>query len=83
MMGLTEMQGRCLDVIRAGIAGAGRAPSFDEMKVALGINSKSGVKRLVDGLVERGAIVRLPGRARAIEIVGPKACPHCGGKLDQ
>lgn len=43
-------------------------PSFEEMKDALNLKSKSGIHRLVTGLVERGYIERLPHRARAIEI---------------
>lgn len=43
-------------------------PSFEEMKDALGLKSKSGIHRLITGLVERGYIERLPHRARAIEI---------------
>lgn len=43
-------------------------PSFEEMKEALNLKSKSGIHRLVTGLVERGYIERLPHRARAIEI---------------
>lgn len=48
----------------------GVAPSFDEMKDAVGISAKSGVHRLLGALEERGLIRRLPNRARAIEIVG-------------
>lgn len=44
------------------------APSFEEMKDALGLKSKSGIHRLISGLVERGYIQRLPHRARALEI---------------
>lgn len=44
------------------------APSFEEMKEALGLKSKSGIHRLITGLVERGYIERLPHRARALEI---------------
>lgn len=44
------------------------APSFEEMKEALGLKSKSGIHRLISGLVERGYIERLPHRARALEI---------------
>jgi repressor LexA len=44
------------------------APSFEEMKEALGLKSKSGIHRLISGLVERGYIQRLPHRARALEI---------------
>ncbi len=48
-------------------------PSFDEMRDALGLASKSGVHRLVSGLEERGYIRRLANRARAIEILKPTA----------
>lgn len=44
-------------------------PSFEEMKAALGLKSKSGIHRLISGLEERGYIKRLPHRARALEIV--------------
>jgi repressor LexA len=44
------------------------APSFEEMKEALGLKSKSGIHRLITGLVERGYIERLPHRARALAI---------------
>ena len=44
-------------------------PSFDEMKDALNLKSKSGIHRLVSALEERGFIRRLPNRARAIEII--------------
>lgn len=43
-------------------------PSFEEMKEALGLKSKSGIHRLISALVERGYIERLPHRARALEI---------------
>lgn len=44
-------------------------PSFEEMKLALGLKSKSGIHRLISALVERGYIQRLPHRARALEIL--------------
>lgn len=44
-------------------------PSFEEMKDALGLKSKSGIHRLISGLEERGYINRLPHRARALEII--------------
>jgi repressor LexA len=47
----------------------GVSPSFDEMKDALGLKSKSGIHRLITGLEERGFIRRLPHRARAIEVL--------------
>jgi repressor LexA len=47
----------------------GVTPSFNEMKDALGLRSKSGIHRLITALEERGHIHRLPCRARAIEVV--------------
>ncbi len=44
------------------------APSFDEMREALGLKSKSGIHRLISALVERGYLERLPHRARALEV---------------
>jgi repressor LexA len=54
------------------------APSFDEMKDALRLRSKSGIHRLISGLEERGFIRRLPHRARALEVIklpGESAVP--------
>lgn len=53
-------------------------PSFDEMRDALGLASKSGVHRLVCGLEERGYIMRLANRARAIEILKPVTAAASG-----
>src|SRR3546814_5187545 len=47
----------------------GVSPSFDEMKEALGLKSKSGIHRLITGLEERGFIRRLAHRARALEVL--------------
>src|SRR3954452_24331101 len=47
----------------------GISPSFDEMREALELKSKSGVHRLISALVERGFIRRLPNRARALEVL--------------
>ena len=47
----------------------GVPPSFDEMKDALDLRSKSGIHRLIKALEERGFIKRLPNRARAIEVI--------------
>jgi repressor LexA len=51
------------------LTATGISPSFDEMKDALSLKSKSGIHRLVSGLEERGFIRRLPHRARALEVV--------------
>lgn len=70
--GLTPEQARCLAVIRA-YAAEGRVPTYDEMRTALGLGSKSGVNRLIMALEERGHIVRLPNRQRSIRLVAPPA----------
>lgn len=67
--GLTLQQRRLLDFISEYTTQHGTSPSFDEMKRALRLGSKSGVHRLVLALEERGRIVRLENRARAIEVV--------------
>ncbi len=66
---LTRKQKELLLLIRDRIAKEGVTPSFDEMKEALGLRSKSGIHRLITGLEERGFIKRLPHRARALEIL--------------
>lgn len=68
-VGLTRRQHELLGFIQSRIWEFGYPPSFDEMVVALGLHSKSGVLRLLRGLEERGAIRRLEKRARAIEII--------------
>jgi len=66
---LTRKQIELLEFIQKRMARDGISPSFDEMKVALDLRSKSGIHRLVTALEERGFIRRLPHRARALEIV--------------
>ena len=66
---LTKKQIQLLDFIQTRMARDGVPPSFDEMKLALDLRSKSGIHRLVTALEERGFIRRLPHRARALEIV--------------
>src|SRR5438105_8113815 len=65
---LTKKQHELLMFINQRLGATGVAPSFDEMKEALGLRSKSGIHRLITGLEERGFIRRLPHRARALEI---------------
>jgi len=65
---LTRKQRELLQFIQERLADTGVSPSFDEMKDALGLKSKSGVHRLITGLEERGFIRRLPHRARALEV---------------
>jgi repressor LexA len=66
---LTRKQHELLIFINEHIARTGTSPSFDEMKDALDLKSKSGIHRLIMGLEERGFIRRLPHRARALEVV--------------
>ncbi|MEJ2000050.1 MAG: transcriptional repressor LexA [Maritimibacter sp.] len=66
---LTRKQLDLLDFINKRLQRDGVPPSFDEMKEALDLRSKSGIHRLITALEERGFIRRLPHRARAIEIV--------------
>ena len=66
---LTRKQLELLDFINKRVARDGVPPSFDEMKDALSLRSKSGIHRLITALEERGFIRRLAHRARAIEII--------------
>ena len=66
---LTRKQRDLLDFIHKRVQRDGVPPSFDEMKEALDLRSKSGIHRLITALEERGFIRRLAHRARAIEIV--------------
>jgi repressor LexA len=66
---LTRKQHELLMFIHERMKEAGIPPSFDEMKDALDLRSKSGIHRLITALEERGFIRRLPHRARALEIL--------------
>ena len=66
---LTRKQHELLMFIHERIKETGVSPSFDEMKEALDLASKSGIHRLITALEERGFIRRLAHRARALEVV--------------
>jgi repressor LexA len=66
---LTRKQHELLTYIHEQLGETGVSPSFEEMKDALDLKSKSGVHRLISALEERGFLRRLPNRARALEIV--------------
>ena len=68
---LTAKQRELLIFIDRRLKESGISPSFDEMREALELKSKSGVHRLISALEERGFIRRLPNRARALEVVKP------------
>ena len=66
---LTRKQFQLLSFIDKTLRNTGISPSYDEMKAALNLKSKSGIHRLITGLQERGFIRRLPHKARALEVV--------------
>jgi repressor LexA len=66
---LTRKQHELLVFVHQRLKESGIPPSFDEMKDALDLRSKSGIHRLIKALEERGFIKRLPNRARAIEVI--------------
>ena len=77
---LTRKQFELLRFIHERLTEAGVPPSFDEMKDALDLRSKSGIHRLITALEERGFIRRLPNRARAIEVIKlPDSVGHGSG----
>jgi len=66
---LTAKQRELLIFVQDRLGETGVSPSFDEMREALDLKSKSGVHRLISALEERGFIRRLPNRARALEVL--------------
>ena len=66
---LTAKQHELLHFIQQRLDASGLSPSFEEMKEALGLKSKSGIHRLISALEERGFLRRLPNRARALEVL--------------
>lgn len=78
---LTKKQHELLQFIHSRLLETGISPSFDEMKDALNLRSKSGIHRLITTLEERGFITRLPHRARALEVIRtPEAAAGGGAK---
>jgi repressor LexA len=80
---LTRKQSELLSYLTSHLQEHDVPPSFDEMRDALGLASKSGVHRLVSGLEERGYVRRLANRARAIEIVKPVQTSGTFGRIVQ
>ncbi len=78
---LTRKQHELIRFIQARLEETGVSPSFEEMKEALDLKSKSGVHRLISALEERGFIRRLPNRARALEVLKqPEDASSAAGK---
>ena len=74
---LTQKQYNLLMFINKVNRETGRCPSFDEMKDAVGLKSKSGIHALINSLEERNFIRRIPHKARALEVVRmPRFKPH-------
>lgn len=72
--GLTPKQRELLDFVRNYISEhGGVSPSHDEMKAAMGLQSKSGITRLIGALEERGFVHRMPNRARTLTVIGAAA----------
>jgi len=65
---LTKKQRDLLMFVNDYIQNSGLSPSFEEMKLGLNLKSKSGIHRLINALVERGFLERLPNKARALEV---------------
>src|ERR1700746_3663739 len=77
---LTRKQYELLRFINERLKEAGVPPSFDEMKDALDLRSKSGIHRLITAFEERGFTRRLPHRARAIEVIKLPELPPGGAR---
>jgi repressor LexA len=77
---LTQRQFQLLKFIHHFVQEHGTPPSFEEMRAALGLRSKSGIHRLISGLEERGYIRRLAYRARALEVLKPPLLPAQGSR---
>lgn len=79
---LTKKQHELLGFINERLTETGVSPSFDEMKEALDLRSKSGIHRLITALEERGFIRRLPHRARALEVLKMPEDARADAKVD-
>lgn len=80
VFGLTPVQRRALEFIRAQILSTGVAPTYSEIADHAGLSSNSVVSGVIERLERRGYIRRIKGRARSIEIVASARCPHCGSQ---
>lgn len=64
----TEREKALLDFIRTYFATKGIMPSYDEMRDWAGLNSKSGIARMIDSLIDKGHLDRMPAKARALSL---------------
>ena len=72
---LTKQQNKLFNFLKDKIKKTNISPSFEEMKIAMGLKSKSGIQRLIDGLVERGFIEKKDNKKRAINIIDNNLTP--------
>jgi hypothetical protein len=84
--GMTLAQSRCLDFLRRYHAEKAIMPSFAEMRLGIGVSSTATIHRIIEALVKRGYITRIPGAARAMALVSHEApvhaqCPNCGHEI--
>ncbi len=66
---LTKQQNKLFNYLKDSIKKTNVSPSFEEMKIAMGLKSKSGIQRLINGLIERGFIEKKNNKKRAINII--------------
>ena len=72
---MTPRARQLLDIIRASIEETGLAPTYDQMRVSMGLASKSGVDRLIRALVASGHLKKVPHRTRALSLPGHEHLP--------
>lgn len=80
-MGLTPQTLKCRDYIAKFLRVKGVPPTIREIAVFFDLQSTSGVHRMVDELVDRGYLRRLPRQARGLELVEFNVCHHCGHRF--
>ncbi|PDT77225.1 hypothetical protein [Bradyrhizobium sp. C9] len=71
MIGLTNVQAQCVEFVRHRIDACGASPSYREIADHLGIRGRGTISHLIDSIVERGALMREPGKARTLSLPEP------------
>lgn len=71
MMGLTQQQAKCFQLISDALSSGKVAPNYDELARGLGLKSRGNIVRIVNALIDRGAVTKIPGRRRSLAIVNP------------
>ena len=82
MIGLTPRQKDCVEFIRDYLAeNDGVAPSMEEIRLALVLDSKSGAHRLLEQLMAKGIVGKIPNRARSVYLIGDARDPYAPATL--